>query len=126
MELYKLHPQSAVTPTVTVQEALAGIHPPVKVTTPPPFGAVTIPPHVVLALPLMVSPSGNWSVSGAVSASTPALLLLRVRVRVDIPCAVMLEGLNDLPSVGGTSTGGATGVAIKVATAGAVFIPLLV
>src|ERR1035441_1780502 len=49
----------AVTITVTVQEPLAGMIPPVRVTAVPPMGAATAPPQVVPAAPLTVRPAGN-------------------------------------------------------------------
>ena len=49
----------AVTITVTVQEPLAGMIPPVRVTVVPPMGAATVPPQVVSAVPLTVRPAGN-------------------------------------------------------------------
>src|ERR1035441_2479049 len=50
----------AVTITVTVQEPLAGMTPPVRVTAVLPMGAATVPPQVVPAVPLTVRPAGNW------------------------------------------------------------------
>src|ERR1035441_3821679 len=49
----------AVTITVTVQEPLAGMTPPVRVTAVFLMGAATVPPQVVLAAPLTVRPAGN-------------------------------------------------------------------
>jgi hypothetical protein len=112
--------------TEIVHEPLAGIAPPVRVTAELPLGASTVPPHVVLALPETVIPAGNWSVSGAVSVSTTALLLLKVRTTVETEPKEVLEGLKDLPSVGATRTGAMDGVTVNVATAGDTLFPLLV
>jgi hypothetical protein len=49
------------------------------------------------------------------------LVLLRVRVSVEVPPAAMVDGLNDLLSVGA-----AVGVTVKVATAGDALLPMLV
>jgi len=49
----------AVTVTLTVQEPLAGIEPPVNPTVEPPVLAVSVPPQVVLALPKTVMPLGK-------------------------------------------------------------------
>ena len=113
-----------VTFTVTVQEPLAGIEPPVKVTVELPATAVTVPPtHVVPAPPEITMPAGNVSTSGAVRVATVLLGLLKVMVRSEIPPVMMVAGLKDLLSVGGTI---AAGVTIKVAAAGTVLLPLLV
>jgi len=48
-----------VTTTLTVQEPLAGIEPPVKVIFDEPLTAVTTPPQVLLALPLTIMSRGN-------------------------------------------------------------------
>ena len=64
--------------------------------------------------------------SGAVIVSMTELLLLSVSTSVETPLTEMVAGLNDFPSVGGTRTGVVTGVTVRVATAGATLLPLLV
>ena len=73
-------------------------------------------------------PLGNASMNCAVSLAGVLLALLKVMVRVETPPALMLAGLKDLPSVGGTTAGGTTtGVlTARVATAAAALLPLLV
>ena len=123
--LMKLPAPDAVTFTVTVQEPLAGIEPPVKVTVEPPATAVTVPPvHVVPALPETTTPLGNVSTSGAVSVATVVFGLFKVMVRVETPPALIVAGLKDLLSVGGTF--GTIGMTVKAAIAGATLLPLLV
>jgi hypothetical protein len=61
-------------------------------------------------------------VSGAVRVAIVLFGLLKVMVRVELPPARMVAGLKDLPSVGATPTGRT----VKVATAGAALLPLLV
>lgn len=123
IELKKLPEPGAVTSTVTVQEPLAGIEPPVSVTVEPPLGAVTDPPHVVLGAPETVTPLGNVSISGAVRSASTLFWLLRLSTRLVVPPAMIEAGVNDLFSVGATA---ATGVTVKVAAAGTVLLPLLV
>jgi hypothetical protein len=120
-ELMYLPPLLAVTCTVNVQEPWAGIEPPVKVTVEVPTEG--IPRQVLPALPDDNMPLGKWSVSGAVRLATVLLGLLKIIVRVDSPPALMVAGLNDLLSVGAMITGVLT---VKVATAGAALLPLLV
>ena len=120
-------PLGAVRSTVTVQELWTAIAPPVKVTVEPPAAAVLVPPmQVVPALGVLATtkPLGNVSMSGAVRLVAVASALPKVMVRVDIPFLLMVAGLKALPSVGGTTPAG--GVTVKVATAGAAFLPLLV
>src|ERR1041385_5365825 len=114
--------EAAVTFTVTIQEPLAGIEPPVRVTVEPPVGAVTVPPQVVLGLPETTTPLGNVSVSAAVSVATVLLGLFNVMVRVETPPEVISAGRNALLRV--TADGGAE--TVKVATAATVLLPLLV
>jgi hypothetical protein len=84
----------------------------------------TVPPtQVVLALPETTTPVGNVSVSGAVRVAGVVPTLLKVMVRVELPPILMVDGLKLLPSVGATSAGALT---VKVATAGAALLPLLV
>jgi hypothetical protein len=115
-------PLDVVTFNDTVQEPLAGIEPPVKVT----LEVLTLadPPHVVLAGPETTIPLGKVSVSGAVSFAAVLLGLLKLMRRDVTPPAVIVAGLKDLRRLGGVFEG--MGVAVKVATAGAVLLPLLV
>jgi hypothetical protein len=63
--------------------------PPVKVTEP--LVVATVPPQVVLGLPLTTTPLGNVSVSDAPVAGV-ASALLKVMVRMDVPPAGMVAG----------------------------------
>ena len=117
-----VHPQFAVTFTVKVQLRLAGIEPPIKVTLEAP--TVAVPPQVFLAMPETIMPTGNVSVSGAISRAAVLLELRKVMVRVEFPPAVTMAGLKDLRRVGGTLEG--MGVTVNVATAAPVLLPLLV
>jgi hypothetical protein len=96
--------------------------PPVKVTLELPATAVSVPPHVVMASPETCIPLGNESVNGAVSfAAALTSGLFNVMVSVETAFVVIVVGLNALLSVGAT-TGRA--LTVKVATAGAVLLPL--
>ena len=88
--------------------------------------AVTAPPQVVPALgtAAITTPLGKVSMSGAVRLATVLLGLLKVMVRVETPPASMVAGLKVLPSVGAMTTAGV--LTVKVATAGAALLPLLV
>jgi len=77
--------------------------------------------QVEVMLPATSTPPGNVSVSGAVRVAIALLGLFKVMVRVELPPARMVAGLKDLLSVGGI-----TGRTVKVATAGAALLPLLV
>ena len=105
--LMKLPAFAAVTFTVTVQEPVAGIDPPVKVTVEP--TAVTVPPQVVLALPATITPIGKVSVTDAELAAV-ASGLLKVIVSSDVAPAPMVAGLNALASEGAI---GVTGVTVQ-------------
>jgi hypothetical protein len=118
-----LPPSVAVTLTFTVQLLLAGIVPPANVTVEPPIGAVTVPPQVLAALPAMVRPLGNVSVSAAVIVAAVLSELLKVKVRVDVPPALIVAGLKALPREGGITTGALT---VKVEIAAKALLPLLV
>lgn len=119
----KLPAAAAVTETVTAQEPLPGIEPPVKVTVELPDVAVTTPPQVLLALlPDTVTPLGKESMSGAVIDATVLLVLLKLMVRVETPPAVIEAGLNDLLNPGAT----VAPVTVKVAVAAPALLPLLV
>lgn len=109
--------------TLTVQELPAGIAPPVNTMLEPPALAVSVPPHVVIALPETTMPLGNVSVNGAVRLAATPSELFKVIVRVETPFEVIVAGLKALLSVGAT-TGRA--LTVRVATAGAVLLPLLV
>ncbi len=84
---------------------------------------VTVPPHVVLPRAETVTPLGSVSIRGTVRPDAALAELLRVSVRVDVPPAVIVDGLKALPSAGGAVT---TGVTVKVAMAGAALLPVLV
>ena len=77
--------------------------------------------QVELTPPATNTPLGNVSVSVAVRVAIALLGLLKVMVRDELPPARMVPGLKDLLSVGGI-----TGRTVKVATAGAALLPLLV
>jgi hypothetical protein len=96
-----------VTATVTVQLPPAGITPPVNETTEYPTGALTVPPQLVLAVPDTDKPAGNVSVKADVMLADVVFGLLKVRVSVELPPAVIEGSLKDLPSTGGALTGGA-------------------
>jgi len=120
----KLPAVAPVTDSVTVQEPLAGIAPPVNVAVELPAKAVTTPPHVLLApLPDTKTPLGNESTSGAVNVEMTLVGLVRVMVRVDTPPDAIEAGLNDLLSPGGGCFPAAT---VKIATAAPALLPLLV
>jgi hypothetical protein len=106
---------------VTVQLPAAGIVPPVSTTAVEPLLPVTVPPQVVLPGAETVIPLGNASTKGADNVPAILLALLRVRVSVELPPAVTLAGLKDFLSDGTTM-----GVTVKVATAAATLLPLLV
>jgi len=101
-----------------VHEPLIGIIPFVKVTDE--VVEVADPPQVVLGLPETTNPLGNVSVSGSlIVAAGPALL--KVIVTVELPPAMIVDGVNVLPSV--TPVGEDT---VSVAMAGPALLPLLV
>ena len=87
--------------SVILQEPLAGMLPPVKVTCELPGVAVTVPPQLVLALPETTMPLGNISVNGAVNIAAVLLGLLRVIVRFEVPPELMMVGLKALAILGG-------------------------
>ena len=117
--LRKAPAEFVVTFTVTVQEPLAGIEPPVKVTLDVPV--VAVPPQLELALPETSMPLGNVSVSGPVRPAAMLFGLVNVMVRVEIPPDVMAAGIKDLRRTGETLE-----VTVNVALAVAVLPPLLV
>jgi hypothetical protein len=81
------------------------------------------PAQVVLAVPETTTPLGNVSVNGALRVAAVVFALLKVIVRVEVPPAAMVAGLKALPSVGVTIDELLT---VRVATAGAALVPLLV
>lgn len=89
-----------------------------RVNVPEPLLPETVPPQVVLPSPDRVMPEGRLSASEAVRAAAVLLVLLRVRMRVEVPPAVMVDGLKDLLSDGATM-----GVTVRVATAGEALLP---
>jgi hypothetical protein len=111
MELIKLPGLAAVTCTLTVQELLAGIAPPLSVTDELPASAITVPPQVLLAFGVGATstPVGRVSTRGAFKLATVSFAFVNVSVRVEVPPASIVAGLNALPTVGGIGvTGGAT------------------
>src|SRR5579862_7899454 len=106
-----------------MQEPWAGIEPPVSVTVVPPASAVTAPPQVVLPLyPEITTPGGRLSVSGAVRTATVPFGFVRVIVTTDFAPALIEIGLKILVRV----TAVFPPVAVKVAVATVVLLPLLV
>lgn len=103
-ELMKLPAPAAVTSTLTVQEPAAGIDAALlSVTDEAPGSAVTAPPHVLATLGVgaTTTPVGRLSTSAAVKPAALALALFKVMVSLEFPPAVIVAGLNDLPTVGG-------------------------
>lgn len=106
-----------------MQEPWAGIEPPVSVTVVPPASAVTVPPQVVLPLyPEITTPGGRLSIRGAVRTATVPLGFVRVIVTTDFAPALIEIGLKILVRV----TAVFPPVAVKVAVATVVLLPLLV
>jgi hypothetical protein len=101
-----------VTGTVTVQDPLAGIEPPVSVIFVAPFTAVTTPPHVLVAVPFTTMSSGNWSTSGLIILSIVLPELCSVSVRLDVAPILIVAGVNTLVSVGAMTAGVGTGVGV--------------
>jgi len=101
-----------VTGTVTVQDPLAGIEPPVSVIFVAPFTAVTTPPHVLVAVPFTTMSSGNWSTSGLVILSIVLPELCSVSVRLDVAPILIVAGVNALVSVGAMTAGVGAGVGV--------------
>ena len=101
MELIKLPGLAAITCTLTVQEPLAGIAPPVSVTDELPASAVTVPPQVLLAFGVGATstPVGRLSTRGEFRLAIVSLPLFNVSVRVEIPPAVIVAGLNAFRSL---------------------------
>lgn len=109
--------------TVTLQDPLAGIAPPVKVTCELPATAVSVPPQVVPAPPETTIPLGKVSVNGAIRVATVLLGFVRVMVRVEVPPELMSTGLKDFPSLGGMP---AEVLTVRVATVPTVLVPFVV
>ena len=108
--------------SVTLQEPLAGIEPPVKVTCELPVSAVSVPPQVVLAPPETMMPLGKVSVNGAVSVATVLLGFVRVIVRVEVPPELMVTGLKALTILGGVP---AEVLTVKVETVPTALVPVV-
>jgi hypothetical protein len=114
----------SATLTVTVQEPLIGIEPPVNVTDEPPMVADTVPPQVVVGVPAaIIMPPGSVSVRGAVSLAAVLLGLFNVMVSFETDPDAMVDGLKDFARVGDTM---AAALTVKLALAGNVLLPLLV
>ena len=73
-----------------MQDPLAGIAPPLKVTVALPAAADKVPPQVVLPEPETTTPDGKLSVSGAVRRAGVTPALLKVMVRTETPPALMV------------------------------------
>lgn len=80
----------SVTPTVILQNPLAGIEPPVKITFVLPGTAVTTPPHVSLPFPETNKPVGKLSVNGAVSFAAVLFGLFKKMLRIDTPPSLLV------------------------------------
>jgi hypothetical protein len=109
---------AAVTWTETVQLPDAGTVPPASATVVPFAKAVTVPPaHVVvpLGVAVFVTPPGSESVNAAPVKATP-FGFVSVIVSVEGAPVEILEGENDLATVGGERT-------VKVPDPGATFDP---
>jgi hypothetical protein len=108
--------------SVTLQEPLAGMAPPVRVTCELPASAVSVPPHVVLAPPATTMPLGKVSVNGAVSVATVLLGLVRVIVRFEVPPELMVTGVKALTILGGVP---AELLTVRVETVPTAFVPVV-
>ena|ERR1700683_4409890 len=82
---------------------------------------VDVPPQVLPALPCTARPIGNVSVNGRFMLAAVLLELAKVIVRVEGLPAPTVAGLKALPTVG-KIVGAWT---VRVATAGAALLPLL-
>lgn len=111
----RLPPVAPVTVSVTVQNPLAGIESPTGRDTLE-VVVLTVPTHVVLALPDVVMPLGSVSVNGAVRVETVLLGLVKVIVSVEVPPRLIVDGVKDLLNVGGVMT-------VKVAEVAEVLLP---
>ena len=110
----------AITITVTLQDPMAGMEPPVRVTVELPEMATTVPPQVAPMSPETWRPPGKESVSGAVSAAAVPFRLLKVITSVEPSPGKMLVGLKALLS---PTT---DGMVVKVAMAAPALFPRLV
>src|SRR5882757_12689 len=93
---------AAVTATVIVQVELADMLPPLNVSVPLPVVApATLPPHELVreGVPATTSPDGNASMKPTLVIGNASAFVM-VSVRVDVPLAAMVVGLNDLATVG--------------------------
>ncbi len=108
-----------------MQEPLAGIEPPVKVTVEPPASAETVPPQVVLPLyPEISMPVGNLSSRVEVKLAAVLLGLVKVMVTTDFALALMEVGANFLVRL--TPVPPPLPVTVRVATAAAALVPKVV
>ena len=108
--------------SVTLQEPLAGMEPPVKVTCELPLTAVSVPPQLVVAPPETIMPLGNTSVKGAVNVAAVVFGFVRVMFRTDVPPERMVTGLNVLLTLGGVP---AEVLTVRVETVPTVFVPVV-
>jgi hypothetical protein len=96
-----LPPAGAVTVAVTVQEPSAGIVPPVKVSVE--VVSVATPAVQLVAgagAAEITTPLGIVSRSGAVRTAGMALAFDKVITSVEVPPALIVAGVKDLPTVG--------------------------
>lgn len=115
-----------MTSTVSVQLLLAGIERPAgKLTVELPATATGAPTPLQVVLTFGVAaitiPLGKVSTREAVKMAATLSGLLKVTVSVEAPPALMIAGLNALPSKGAV---GVSGMTVSVATAGAALLPL--
>lgn len=87
--------------------------------------AVSVPPQVLLALGVeaITTPLGKLSVREPVTVATLALEFVKLMVSTETLPETMLDGLNDLVSVGGTVTAPLT---VNIAEAATALVPRLV
>jgi len=95
----------AVTLTDRVHEPFAGIVPPVRLTVVAPAPAENVPPQVLDAEGVLLTckPAGNGSLNAAFVSADP-LLFVGVKLSVDAPPTLMLEGEKALLMAGGAKT----------------------
>lgn len=93
---------AAVTFTPTAQLLLALIVPPVKVRLVAPAVGANVPPQVLVTpgVPATCRPAGNVSVMPTPVRET-VFELVKVRLRTDVPPALMVVGANALLTEGG-------------------------
>ena len=85
-----------------------------------------LPEQVVEALGIaaMTKPLGKVSTNGLDKLAFERLALVNVTVSLEMPLTIMVDGSKALLRVGGVED--IRGITVKVATAGAVLLPLLV